>query len=65
MSLSEPLPDEYLLRTGQRLWQQNDGRLWADIDATARVLMAGANPRAAWACNDNPDDDVWRALRRA
>lgn len=48
----DPLSDESVLNVGRILWEQNAGRLWSNIDSTARVLMAYYHPGAAWRAAD-------------
>ena len=47
-----PVSGETLIGCGLQLWARNEGRLWADIDSTERVLMAYAKPGVCWALSD-------------
>lgn len=47
-----PIDDNALIRCGEELWKRNEFKVWENIDATERVLMAYANPRAAWLASD-------------
>ncbi len=47
-----PMSAETVLQAGRELCARNEGRLWANIEPTERVLMAYARPGAAWAAGD-------------
>lgn len=50
-----PIDNDSLMRCGAELCRRHEGKLWSDIDPTERVLMAYANPRAAWRASDGLD----------
>lgn len=52
MPAVDPVSDATLIGIGRHLWARNEGRLWANIDSTERVLMAYAKPGVCWALSD-------------
>lgn len=53
MAQRDPIDTASVLRAGAALWERNAGRLWRNIDATERVLMAYVHPAAAWRAADS------------
>ncbi len=52
MAARAPMSGETLRAAGAHLWARNEGKLWSNIDASERVLMAYAKPGICWALSD-------------
>lgn len=48
-----PMSDEQVLHAARHVWARYEAVPWGRVPPTERVLMAYANPSAAWGASDD------------